>query len=69
MLGYGTDQPEHSIGGFINGIPIRQVLYAYLFRPNYRVRQDVQKRVDKFDIERDTCTIMHVRRGDSGKLI
>ena len=63
------DGPDHTIDGIIHGQPAKQILYTYLFRPNYRVRQDVQRRFDKFDIEKDTCTIMHVRRGDSGRVL
>eukprot|EP00607_Mallomonas_marina_P003626 CAMPEP_0182440272 /NCGR_PEP_ID=MMETSP1167-20130531/86954_1 /TAXON_ID=2988 /ORGANISM="Mallomonas Sp, Strain CCMP3275" /LENGTH=624 /DNA_ID=CAMNT_0024634177 /DNA_START=836 /DNA_END=2711 /DNA_ORIENTATION=- len=63
-VGYGKDKPRHAIGSLVD-IPAEQVFYSYVFRPNYRVRQEIQKRVDAFNIQKDTCSIMHVRRGDS----
>lgn len=61
--GMGIDQPLHSVGGMRSALA-QQVFYSYLFRPKYKVRQEIERRMGVFDIEKDTCAVMHVRRGD-----
>ena len=63
--GVGVDRPDYAVGTYITDASY-QVSYAYMFRPKYNVRREVQRRVDKFNLTQDSCSIMHVRRGDSG---
>lgn len=63
-VGLHTDKPLHATGDYF-GPTVSHVLYSYIFRPNYRLRREIQRRVDAFSLEPDTCSIMHVRRGDS----
>lgn len=58
------DLPQHAVGE-LHGQPATHVFYSYIFRPNFRTRRDVNRRVEAFNIKPDSCTIMHVRRGDS----
>ena len=65
-VGYGVDKPDHSVGD-TGALPATHVAYSYLFRPKYHIRREVQRRVERFHLDQDSCATMHVRRGDSGK--
>lgn len=41
------------------------IFYSYLFRPNYRLRLEINQRVTAFNLELGSCALMHVRRGDA----
>ena len=64
-VAYKVDTPRQSVDGFL-GMPAAQSVYAYLFRPRYFIRVEVNKRVEAFGMVPRSCAIMHVRRGDSG---
>ena len=66
-VGMNSNDPIVTIGKF-TGLPLQQVTYSYLFRPRYFVRKEIYKRVEAFDLH-ENCSIMHVRRGDSGILL
>lgn len=60
--------PERTIRDLGDGsIPSRMVFYSYFFRPNYFIRQKVEKMVREFQLIKkvgDIVATMHVRRGD-----
>eukprot|EP00607_Mallomonas_marina_P008561 CAMPEP_0182418214 /NCGR_PEP_ID=MMETSP1167-20130531/2698_1 /TAXON_ID=2988 /ORGANISM="Mallomonas Sp, Strain CCMP3275" /LENGTH=456 /DNA_ID=CAMNT_0024592313 /DNA_START=332 /DNA_END=1703 /DNA_ORIENTATION=- len=56
--------PRHAVGGLVFGLPARHVAYTYLFRPLYKIRQEVHRRVSHMSVEKDSCALIHVRRGD-----
>jgi hypothetical protein len=61
--------PERSIRDLDQAsVPARMVFYSYLFRPNYFIRQLVEKKVKEFNfgggMDGEVCATMHVRRGD-----
>ena len=68
VLGSETPQPGTEIlrASVENhhGRPAEQVFYSYMWRPNYGLRKEVQRRVKNFDLN-EPCASMHVRRGDT----
>lgn len=57
--------PERSIKDLTHAAwPSGQAIYNYFFRPNYKLRHEVYTRINKLNLQFDSCAVVHVRRGD-----